>query len=126
MSRDEGGSETIVGSSTTKQGDHNKGLDARESMGPIEQEQHHYQEVIANMLQDLRNGKRPHNDSEDTKVDRALNMLNYKNFPALQHALAKLTVTSKDKKIDVFFQAHITAMAGTLNLYLDSELSYTW
>ncbi|KAF8506349.1 hypothetical protein BU17DRAFT_100798 [Hysterangium stoloniferum] len=41
------------------------------------------QEVIASMLQDLRNGKRPHDDSEDMQVDRALNMLNYKNFPAL-------------------------------------------
>src|SRR5882672_1053983 len=33
---------------------------------------------------------------------------------------------SKDKKLYVFFQAQITAMCGTLNLYLDSELSYIW
>ena len=85
MSRDEGGSGTIVGSSTTKQGDHDKGLDAvRESIGPIKQsEQHCQQEVVTNMLQDLRNGKQPRDDSEDTEVDHALNMLNYKNFPAL-------------------------------------------
>ena len=35
-------------------------------------------------------------------------------------------MTSKDVKIDVTFRARITAMVGTLNLYLDPEMSYTW
>ncbi|KAJ6553649.1 hypothetical protein B0H10DRAFT_2241965 [Mycena sp. CBHHK59/15] len=52
--------------------------------------------------------------------------LNYTDFPALRRAVAVLTVKSKDKKLDVFFRARITAMVGALNLYLDSELSYSW
>ena len=49
-----------------------------------------------------------------------------KNFPELRQAHAKLQVRAKDPKLDVFFRARITAMAGTLNLYLDPEMSYTW
>jgi hypothetical protein len=33
---------------------------------------------------------------------------------------------ARTRLLDVFFRARITAMAGALNLYLDSELSYTW
>jgi hypothetical protein len=35
-------------------------------------------------------------------------------------------VKSKDKKLDIVFRGHISAMVSTLNLYLDPELSYTW
>jgi hypothetical protein len=35
-------------------------------------------------------------------------------------------VKSKDKKIDVLFRGRLTGMVGTLNLYLDPQLSYTW
>lgn len=59
-----------------------------------------------------------------TSSDNALNML--QNHEILRAACAKLTVKSKDKKLDVFFRARITAMVGVLNLYLDSHLSYTW
>ena len=62
----------------------------------------------------------------DTTSDLALNQLHYKDFPALRRAVAKLTVKSRNKTLDVFFRARITAMVGTLNLYLDSELSYSW
>jgi hypothetical protein len=55
-----------------------------------------------------------------------LNQLNYTHFPALRRAAAALSVKSKDTTLDIFFRAQITAMAGALNLYLDSELSYTW
>lgn len=81
---------------------------------------------MAQMLKDLRDGKTPHDRSEETSTDRALNQLNYKNFPALRRALAKLTLKSKDKKVDVVLRARITAMSGTLNLYLDPEVSYSW
>jgi hypothetical protein len=33
---------------------------------------------------------------------------------------------SKDKHIDVFFHSQITAMLGTLNLWLSPLLLYTW
>ncbi|KAJ7116133.1 hypothetical protein C8R43DRAFT_1137998 [Mycena crocata] len=62
----------------------------------------------------------------ESASDGALNQLNYKNFPALRRAVASLTLKSKDKNLDVFFRARITAMVGTINLYLDSELSYSW
>jgi hypothetical protein len=59
-----------------------------------------------------------------TTTDAALAA--WKNFPALWKALNTLNTKSKDKKLDVFFRARITAMVGTLNLYLDSDLSFTW
>jgi hypothetical protein len=58
--------------------------------------------------------------------EAALNLLSYRDFPKLQRAQAGLTVKSRDKKIDVVFRSRINAMAATLNLYLDPELSYTW
>ncbi|KAG2363590.1 hypothetical protein BDR07DRAFT_1460242 [Suillus spraguei] len=78
------------------------------------------------MLEDIWNGRPPSDDSPETFTDSVLNALNYKDFPALRHARAKITVNSKDKKLDVIFRSHITAMLGTLNLYLDPELSYGW
>ena len=41
------------------------------------------------------------------------------------NAQVKLNVASHNKKIDVFFYAQITAMVGTLNLYLDPLSSHT-
>lgn len=52
-------------------------------------------------------------------ADHALNQLSYKNFPALQQALEKLTLQSKNKTLDIVFCTRITSMFGTLNLYLD-------
>ena len=40
--------------------------------------------VVAQMLQDLQDRKIPHDQSEETPTDQALNQLNYKNFPALR------------------------------------------
>ena len=40
--------------------------------------------------------------------------------------LAKLTMKANDKTLNVVFQACISAMVGTLNLYLDPQFSYTW
>jgi hypothetical protein len=59
-------------------------------------------------------------------TDQILNGLCYKDFLELCHAQAKLTIKAKDKRLDVFFQGHITAMVATLNIYLDPELSYLW
>jgi len=63
----------------------------------------------------------PHN-----QTDALLNALSFRDFPELRRARAKLTVKSKDKLLDVFFRSRITGMLGTLNLYLDPELSYSW
>ena len=78
------------------------------------------------MIEQLHDGIRPHNDGTETMSDAELNKLNYLDFEGLHKAHPKLTVLSKDKKLDVAFCARITALVGTINLYMDSELSYTW
>jgi hypothetical protein len=83
-------------------------------------------ETVEQMLRDLRAGQRPKDDTLSTSSDIALDQLHYKDFPALCRVWASLEIKSKDKKINVFFRARITAMVRTLNLYLDPELSYTW
>ncbi|CAA7261901.1 unnamed protein product [Cyclocybe aegerita] len=62
-------------------------------------------EEVEELLKQLRNGCRPLDDSPETRTDVLLNGLCYKDFPMLRRALAKLTVKSKDKKLDVFFRS---------------------
>jgi hypothetical protein len=81
---------------------------------------------LKELLEEMQDGRALADPSPETSTDRALNQLNYKDFPALRRATASLSVKSKDKKLDVFFRAQIAAMVGILNLYLDSRLSYTW
>ena len=80
------------------------------------------------LLAELRKGQCPQDSDEghENTTDTILNALNYKDFPALQQACARLAVKAKDKKLDVTFRARITAMVRTLNLYLDPELTYSW
>jgi hypothetical protein len=82
--------------------------------------------IFSELLQQIRDGQKPQDNTPATASDAVLNQLHCKDFPALRQACASLTVTSKDKKIDVVFRARMTGMVGTLNLYLDPELSYTW
>lgn len=49
-----------------------------------------------------------------------------KDEPQLHDALTKLATKSKDKKIDVFFRARLSAMCAGLRLFLDETLGYTW
>ena len=72
------------------------------------------------------NGDIPKDYSLETVYDMVLNTLSIKYILKLQWARAKLAGKSKDKWLKVFFRARITAMLGTLNLYLDPEASYTW
>ncbi|CAA7270358.1 unnamed protein product [Cyclocybe aegerita] len=80
----------------------------------------------AELLKQLHECRCPEDPSPEHQAERLLNQLTYQDFPALRRAKAKLTVASCDKKIDIFFQARITGMVGTLNLYLDPQLSYSW
>ena len=50
---------------------------------PKEAERLCHQDVVAQMLQDLQDGKTPHDWSEETSTDQVLNQLNYKNFPEI-------------------------------------------
>ena len=78
------------------------------------------------MVKDLRDGVQPKDDGTETTLDAELNKMSYPDFEGLCKACAKLTVKSKDKMLDVVFQGHITAMVGAINLYMSSELLYTW
>jgi len=64
--------------------------------------------------------------TKETATDAALCTMMWRNFPAIHRAQAKLTVASKDKKLNIFYRGQLTGMVGTLNLYLDTELSFTW
>ncbi|KAJ6476600.1 hypothetical protein DFH09DRAFT_1108821 [Mycena vulgaris] len=81
---------------------------------------------LRGLLESVGHGNIPSDPTPESTSDMALNKLNYKDFPALRRAVASLTHKSKDKTIDVFFRARITLMVSTINLYLNSELSYTW
>jgi hypothetical protein len=83
-------------------------------------------DLINELLQELKEGRKPGDDTAPTESDIILDQLNYKDLPKLRRACAALTVKSKDKKLDVLFRGRITGMVGTLNLYLDSQLSFTW
>ncbi len=82
--------------------------------------------AVKEMLNQLRNGSTPHDDSEETPTDQKLNQMNYLDFLKLRRAMVRLNLLAKDKKLDVFLHAHVLGMAGALNLYLNSRLSYSW
>lgn len=77
-------------------------------------------DAITKLLETLQDNR------ENTARDNVLNQLSYKDFPRLRKAQVELSLKSKDKRLDVIYRARISAMVGTLNLYLDEELSYTW
>ena len=58
---------------------------------------------VQQLLDDLRKGQKPHDDSEQTQMDQNLDQMNYQDFLALRRAKAALTVKAKDKKLDVVF-----------------------
>ena len=84
------------------------------------------QQQVQELLESLKQKQRPKDDSPETQTDIQLNRLSYKDFPQLRRAQASLTLKGKDRLLDVFFQSRITGMVGTLNLYLDPQLSYSW
>jgi hypothetical protein len=77
------------------------------------------------LLEDLRRGLlRVNLDTPQTNLDNALEVLSDRSM--LHAASETLSRVSKDKKIDVLFRARIVSMVGTLNLFLDPGLLYTW
>jgi hypothetical protein len=59
--------------------------------------------IFQEILQKLRDGQKPQDDTPAMASDAVLDQLHYKNFPALRQVHAKLTIKSKDKKIDIVF-----------------------
>ena len=80
------------------------------------------QRTIQVLLEDLRYGHAPVDESPPSPVDNALKLLH--DHAALSKARERLQ--SQDKSLDIVFQAHISAMIGVLNLFLDPGTSYTW
>jgi len=78
------------------------------------------QNTAAVILTDLQD------NTYETGPDHALGNLDWRDFPSLRRARARLTICGWDKQLNVVFRGRITAMVRTLNLYLDSELSYGW
>lgn len=80
------------------------------------------------MLKDLRAGRLPADQPEqsagDRRMDDVLAMQTDKLL--LRRARDRLKIKSKNKKIDVVFRARISAMLGALNLFLDESVPCTW
>jgi hypothetical protein len=77
------------------------------------------------LLEGISNDTLPSDNSPEGGSEIALNKLNYRNFPALRRAAARLELESKNKNHDVVFRGRILAMFGTLTLYLDTSAAYT-
>lgn len=84
------------------------------------------QQQVQELLEALKQKQRPKDDSPENQTDIQLNGLSYKDFPQLRRARASLTIKGRDQLLDIFFRTRITGMVGTLNLYLDPQLSYSW
>lgn len=78
------------------------------------------------MLEQLKNNETPTDDSLESSDEHELNQLCYKDFPSLERIKAALKLQTSNKKLDWTTCARIAMMVGTLNLYLNVDLSYTW
>ena len=75
------------------------------------------QSTIRELLETLHNGRAPADESPQSPVDRALDLL--RNRAALLTAQETLSLQSQNKTIDIVLRAHICAMVGVLNIFLD-------
>lgn len=65
-------------------------------------------------------------DAEESPIDYELEKLWYRDFERLTKAQTELSFKIKDPKLAVALRSRIASMVGTLNLYLDKTLLYTW
>ena len=82
------------------------------------------QSIVTQMLEDLRHGNVPDDNSPPTPADTALNLLH--DHKALHAAQEQLMAKSNSKDLDAVLRGRILAMIGVLNVFLDEELGYTW
>ncbi len=80
------------------------------------------QRAIQVLLENLRLGHAPADESAPTPADSALDLLH--DCAALLKAQGSLLIQSQSSSLDVVFWACISAMIGVLNLFLDPELPY--
>lgn len=65
-------------------------------------------------------------DAKESPVDYELEKLWYRDFERLSRAWAELSQKVKDPKLTIVLRSRVVSMVGTLNLYLDKTLQYTW
>ena len=65
-------------------------------------------------------------DAKESPVDYELEKLWYQDFERLSGAWAELSQKVKDAKLAIVLSSRVVSMVGTLNLYLDKSLPYTW
>src|SRR5258708_1984688 len=82
------------------------------------------QRAVQALLENLCHGCAPVDESPSAQVNNALDLLC--DCAVLLKARERLLLQSQAKALDIIFQAHISAMIGVLNLFLDLELPYTW
>lgn len=61
---------------------------------------------------------------EDKKSDEALT--NWRNLAELQKAAQRLKNVSKNEALDIVNRGRVIAMLGTLNIFIDEDLNFTW
>ena len=65
-------------------------------------------------------------DTKESPLDYELEKLWYRDFEKLSRAWVELSHKVKDPKLAVVLRLRVVSMVGTLNLYLDKTLLYTW
>jgi hypothetical protein len=81
---------------------------------------------LKELLEAISHNSLPVDNSPESLAENKLNQLTYRNFPALQRAADQLELESKKKEHDLVFRGRIQGMLGTLKLYLNPLLSYSW
>jgi len=82
------------------------------------------QRAIQVLLKNLHCGCAPKDESSPTPVDNVLDLLC--DQAALSKGQERLLQSQDKLLLDVVFQAHISAMIGVLNIFLNLKLSFTW
>ena len=62
--------------------------------------------MVKEVLNQLRNGSIPHDNTEETPTDCKLNQMNYLDFLMLRKAMVQLNLLAKDKKLNALPHAN--------------------
>ena len=82
------------------------------------------QTSVQQMLDNLRQGIIPDNPSMPTLTDHTLGLL--RDHDALCCAREQLVIKMKEKGTNLILRGRITAMAALLNIFLNTDLGYSW
>ena len=79
---------------------------------------------LRSLLEDLQKQRDLLDQSPPSLEDNTLDLIC--SIDRLQEARTLLDLRSKDHSLNLLLRAHILAMIGVLNLFLDSDLGHTW